>query len=141
MALGLIACVSCGPGGQRVGPRVRSTVPTGPTPCYTGAGTDDYAKKHDPFVYFADVRNDPERCGKVVPFGELAADIAGNGLPAFAWITPDLCHDGHDCPVSASDRWLRRWVPRITGALGTDGAVILAYDEGTSEAGCCGHAS
>ncbi len=112
-----------------------------PTPCYTGAGTDDYAKKHDPFVYFDDVRNDPERCGKVVPFGELAADIAGHRLPAFAWITPDLCHDGHDCPVSATDRWLRHWVPRITGALGTDGAVILAYDEGTSEAGCCGHAA
>jgi len=112
-----------------------------PAPCYTGAGTDDYAKKHDPFVYFDDVRNDPERCGKVVPFTELGPDIAGHHLPAFAWITPDLCHDGHDCPVSSTDRWLRHWVPRIMGALGTDGAIVLAYDEGDSEAGCCGQAA
>jgi hypothetical protein len=111
-----------------------------PSPCFTGPQAGAYAKKHDPFAYFASVANSPGRCVNVVPFDRLVGDLSG-GLPSFAWITPDLCHDMHDCSVEAGDRWLSEWVPRILPALGTDGILVLTFDEGTTDAGCCGGAA
>jgi acid phosphatase len=112
-----------------------------PTPCFQGPMFGRYAKKHDPFLYFDDVRDRPGRCRNVVPFPRLASDLASDRLPSFAWITPDLCNDMHDCPVSAGDRFLSTWVPRIRPALGADGVLVVAFDEGTTDAGCCGRAA
>jgi phosphatidylinositol-3-phosphatase len=112
-----------------------------PSACYTGAssGTDPnaYVKKHDPFMYFNDIRNRPSRCNKVVPFTELRADLRG-GLPQFVWITPNECADMHSCSVVRGDAWLKRWVPRILPALGSNGIVLILFDEGSSDRGCCG---
>jgi hypothetical protein len=111
-----------------------------PHACYTGsfAGTapNEYAKKHDPFMYFDDVRTDEKRCAKIVPFGRLSRDLK-RGLPQFAWITPNECHDMHSCSVSTGDAWLKTWVPKIIRALGTDGILLLLFDEGSSDASCC----
>jgi hypothetical protein len=112
-----------------------------PSPCFTGAASGRYAKKHDPFLYFEDLVGDPARCRRVTPFTELEADLAANRLPAFAWITPDLCHDMHDCSVQEGDAWLRTWVPRVVGGLGPEGILILTFDEGSTEARCCGVAA
>jgi len=112
-----------------------------PSPCFTGAAAGRYARKHDPFVYFDDIRDDPGRCRKVVPFSELASDLAANRLSAFSWITPNLCDDTHDCPVSDGDGWLREWVPRLLVAVGPNGIVVVTYDEGSTNEGCCGHAA
>lgn len=113
-----------------------------PSSCYRDKDAGRYAKKHNPFVYFASVTDDPARCGKVVPLGELDADLAAHRLPRFAFVTPDLCHDTHDtqdCSVADGDRWLRGIVPRILGALGPTGILVITYDEadGHSTAGCC----
>jgi hypothetical protein len=112
-----------------------------PSACYTGAswGTDPntYAKKHDPFMYFNDIRNRPLRCHKVVPFTELPGDL-GSGLPQFVWITPNECADMHSCSVATGDAWLQRWVPKILPALGANGIVLILFDEGSSDLGCCG---
>jgi phosphatidylinositol-3-phosphatase len=111
-----------------------------PRPCYTdafaGASPHQYAKKHDPFLYFDDIRTDPARCHRVVPFTRLGHDL-NRGLPRFTWITPDLCSDMHSCPVSTGDRFLRRWVPRLIPRLGPDGILMVLFDEGSSNAGCC----
>ena len=111
-----------------------------PSPCYAGAsaGRDPnaYAKKHDPFMYFNDIRNRPSRCSKVVPFTHLQGDLR-NGLPQFVWITPNECADMHSCSVATGDAWLKRWVPRIVPALGTNGIVMILFDEGSSDRGCC----
>jgi phosphatidylinositol-3-phosphatase len=112
-----------------------------PSACYTGAswGRDPhaYAKKHDPFMYFDDIRNRPGRCNNVVPFTELRGDLRG-GLPEFIWITPNECADMHSCSVATGDAWLKRWVPKILPALGANGIVLILFDEGSSAAGCCG---
>jgi len=68
-----------------------------PAPCYAGASAGGYAKKHDPFMYFSQIASNPARCGRVVPLTALTGDLRGGALPAFAWITPNLCDDGHDC--------------------------------------------
>jgi hypothetical protein len=112
-----------------------------PHSCYLGAGAGGYAKKHDPFAYYTDVARSPARCAKLVGFGRLAADLSAGTLPSFAWISPNLCDDGHDCGVSAGDRFLARTVPALLRELGPHGMLVLSWDEGTSDARCCGVAA
>jgi hypothetical protein len=55
-----------------------------------------YAIKHNPFVLFNDIRNDPARMENVKPFDALAGDLANaNTTPDFAFISPDQCNDMH----------------------------------------------
>ncbi len=109
-----------------------------PSPCYQGPSAGDYAKKHDPFLYFDDIAGDGDRCSHVVPLTQLTVDLARGALPRFAWITPDLCHDTHDCGVATGDRFLAGLVPSLQRAMGPDGLVFLTWDEGVTDAGCCG---
>lgn len=112
-----------------------------PRPCYTGAGTGDYAKKHDPFVYYTGVVGSAALCDHVVPLTQLSADERSGVLPRFVWITPNLCHDMHDCSVSTGDRFLSRLVPELLRSLGAGGILFLTWDEGTDDSSCCGVAS
>jgi hypothetical protein len=111
-----------------------------PAPCYQGAFGGNYAKKHNPFMYFDDIRGNSERCHKIVPFTELSRDLKDGSLPRFSFITPNLCNDTHDCPVSVGDRFLRSLLPELMRALRPRGIVILTYDEGDTDAGCCAEA-
>jgi hypothetical protein len=55
-----------------------------------------YASKHNPFVLFNDVRNDPARMANVKPYTDLAGDLAkARTTPDFAFIVPDQCNDMH----------------------------------------------
>ena len=108
-----------------------------PHPCFTGAGAGEYAKKHDPFVYYTRVSGNAARCSEVVRLARLAADERRRSLPRFAWITPNLCHDMHDCSVSTGDRFLAGLVPPLLRALGRGGLLFLTWDEGDSDDGCC----
>jgi phosphatidylinositol-3-phosphatase len=108
-----------------------------PNPCSQVAGVEGYAKKHDPFMYYDDVAHDPRRCRKVVPFAQLAADLRRGSLPAYAFVSPNLCHDTHDCDVATGDRFLAGLVPRLLRELGPHGFLVLTWDEGTTDAGCC----
>ena len=89
-----------------------------------------YVLKHNPFPYYGDA------CPpQVVPFTQFDADVAGN-LPRFVWITPDLCHDGHDCSTAIADQWLSQIVPRIlaTSAWQQNGLLLITWDEGEDSA-------
>jgi phosphatidylinositol-3-phosphatase len=137
-------CTSCTAKGpnlaqqlERAGVSWRAYMEGMPKPCYRGSGAGGYAKKHDPFMYFPSVRNDPASCSNVVPGSRLDADLAGGRLAAFSWITPDLCHDGHDCGTAAMDRYLAGIVPRLKSSLGPHGFLVVTFDEGVSERGCC----
>ncbi|MEW9570390.1 alkaline phosphatase family protein [Rhodanobacter sp. Si-c] len=111
---------------------------------------DRYADKHDPFVYFHSIIDDPAYCGAhVVPLNDMAKDLENVATtPNYAFITPDLCHDGHDAPcrngepggLVSADAFLRTWVPRITAspAFRKDGVLIITFDEGTDGTACCG---
>jgi hypothetical protein len=109
-----------------------------PHPCYKGASSGGYAKKHDPFLYYDDVASNRRRCGHVVPATQLGRDLRRRRLPTFAWITPNLCDDTHDCSLATGDRYLSRLVPAVMRGLGPHGVLILTWDEGDSDAGCCG---
>jgi hypothetical protein len=109
-----------------------------PHPCFFGDGAGGYAKKHDPFAYFGERR---AVCTHVVPLRRLTGDESGGRLPRFVWITPNLCHDMHDCSPAAGDRFLSLLVPRLLRALGPRGLLFLTWDEGSSDEGCCRLAS
>lgn len=110
-----------------------------PRPCFLGSDSGRYALKHNPWLYFDDVRNSPARCQQVVPLTQLDADLAANTLPNLAWITPNLCHDMHDCSVGDGDSWLASFLPKLLGAQAwrDGGLILITWDEGSSDAGCC----
>lgn len=112
-----------------------------PQPCFVGDAYP-YAQKHDPFIYFDDIRTNSSRCRQIVPLAQLQSDLASNQVPDFVWITPNLCSDMHDCSTSAGDHWLASWVPRILASPGwrTGGVVFITWDEGTTNNGCCRYA-
>lgn len=112
-----------------------------PQPCFTGPSSGDYAKKHDPFTYYTRITHSRTRCSHIVSLGRLAADERARTLPRFIWITPNLCHDMHDCSVSTGDRFLATLVPSLMRSLGPNGVLFLTWDEGSSDAGCCHLAS
>ena len=86
-----------------------------------------YALKHDPFPYYGGTCPD-----EVVPLTSLAADFAGTDAPQFAWITPGLCNDGHDCSTAVADRFLSQLVPQILSTLAwsQNGVLFITWDEG-----------
>ncbi|HUB84697.1 MAG TPA: alkaline phosphatase family protein, partial [Rhizomicrobium sp.] len=118
--------------------------------------TDQYAGKHDPFVYFHTIIDNQARCdAHVVPLSDLPTDLAQiSTTPNFAYITPNLCNDGHDQPCidgsqggyAPIDAFLRKWVPVILNspAFKKDGLLVITFDEAASvnpavdSAACCG---
>jgi hypothetical protein len=54
-----------------------------------------YASKHNPFVLFNDIRNDPARLANVKPYTALAGDLNSPHAPRFVFISPDQCNDMH----------------------------------------------
>ena len=108
-----------------------------PHACYSGPGAGNYAKKHDPFMYYDDIASAPSRCQQIVPLTRLYTDERARTLPQFSWITPDLCHDMHDCSTATGDRFLAGLVPGLLRALGPRGLLFVTWDEGSSDDGCC----
>ena len=110
-----------------------------PSACYDGAGIDGYAKKHDPFMYFTEVTHNAALCGNVVPLAGLGSDLSSGAAPPFLWVTPDLCHDGHDCSNATMDAWLASMLPQVLASpwYAQDGIVVITWDEGYTGPGCC----
>ena len=111
-----------------------------PTPCYLGPWSGNYAMKHNPFVYFTDIRSNAARCAAhVVPFTQFGADMSRGQVPSFVWITPNMCDDMHDCGVATGDAWLASVVPTIitSAAFRNGGVLFITWDEGSTNAGCC----
>ncbi len=103
-----------------------------PSPCFVGdSGT--YAQKHDPFIYYNDIRLNSTECNKVVPYTSFASDLASTATtPNYAWVTPNLCDDMHDCLISTGDTWLSQNVPTILNspAFTTQNSLVLiTWDE------------
>ncbi len=110
---------------------------------------DQYAARHNPFVYFHSIIDTGLCFARDVPLDRLPGDLAsGATTPSYSFITPNLCNDGHDEPcvdgrpggLKSADAFLRSWIPRITGSRDyrDGGLVIVNFDE--AEAGPGGHA-
>jgi phosphatidylinositol-3-phosphatase len=107
-----------------------------PHPGFTGGSAGSYAKKHDPFLYFRRVVDSRALRNRVVPFTQLAHDLARRQLPDFSLVVPNLCNDMHDCSVATGDIWLKREVvPLLRSPELRGGVVFVVFDEGTSDTG------
>ena len=109
-----------------------------PHRCYRGDAAGDYVKRHNPFMYFPSIAASPRRCANVVGYPRLEADLRRHSLPAFAWIGPGLCRSAHDCGIGVADGRLAKLVPRLTRQLGPHGFLVVTFDEGSGDGGCCG---
>ena len=103
--------------------------------------------EHLPFVYFSDINLglDPQSAeciAHVRPYYQLATDLADGTVAQYNFITPNVCHDGHEgvspCaqtePIDntlRSDTWLKQNVPLIleSDAYKTGGALFIIWDE------------
>jgi len=101
---------------------------------------DAYATKHNPFVYFRSITDSPSCARTVVNLTALLSDLdRADSTPNLAYVTPNLCHDGHDSPcangepggLTSADGWLKTWVPRILAspAYRQDGLLVVTFDE------------
>jgi hypothetical protein len=123
-------------------------------PWFSGTATEQYATRHDPFVYFRSVISRPAYCrAHVKPLSALTSDLRTvSHTRNLSYISPDLCHDAHDarCPgggpggLRAANAWFKTWVPRIlhSPAFGKDGMLVITADESEGvtqdSRGCCG---
>src|SRR6266699_2252794 len=64
-----------------------------PSACFVGDAYP-YMQKHNPWIYYHDIRTNAARCtAHVVPFTQLGADLASGSVPSYVWITPNMCND------------------------------------------------
>jgi hypothetical protein len=142
-----------------------NTIPTSRGPACGHPGTwaidrthraekgDQYAVRHDGFAFFRSVTASQAFCAAhILSFRPLPGDLARAATtPAFSFIVPNLCNDGHDSPcvtgapggLAQADGFLAAWVPRImaTPAYRDGGLIVITFDEGSDSAACCGEAS
>ena len=99
-----------------------------------------YSTHHNPFVYFRSIISSPDCARNVVNYSALGDDLKSvDTTPNLAYITPNLCHDGHDdsCAdgtgggLGAVDDWLKDQVPAILSspAYKQDGMLVITFDE------------
>ena len=111
-----------------------------------------YVRKHDPFLLYPDIYNNPSRADNVVPLAQLSTDLSAGQVPQFVWISPNICDDMHGgasaCPFPSSPKspaqallfkdgnnFLRKWVGLITqsSAWTSHSAIFITWDEGGFE--------
>jgi phosphatidylinositol-3-phosphatase len=70
--------------------------------------------------------------------GALNRALNDRGTPAYMFVTPNLCHDMHDCSVAVGDRWISRWVRMMVRSRAYRAghtAIFLTFDEGSNQVG------
>ncbi|MCW3027284.1 MAG: phosphoesterase [Solirubrobacterales bacterium] len=112
---------------------------------------DGYAARHNPFVYFHSLLDLGDCASNDLPLTALAADLATpTKTPNYAFIAPNLCHDGSEAPctdgspggLQAADAFLAEWVPKILAspAYQRDGLLVITFSDAPASdtSGCCG---
>lgn len=113
-----------------------------PSPCFVG-NDSPYVQKHNPLIYFDSIRLNTGRCeNSIVPLTQLDSDLSSGQFPNFAFIMPNMCNSGHDCPLDTADQWVSGMVDRLqsSSALGDNSLIIITFDEGNEKntTTCCG---
>ncbi|MFY9912696.1 MAG: alkaline phosphatase family protein [Candidatus Sulfotelmatobacter sp.] len=112
-----------------------------PSVGYLGGDTGAYVRRHVPVVYLSDVQQSSTQAANVVPFTQLVTDMANNNLPDYAFITPDVNDDAHNCPIgmstctsdqmlAAADQWLSTNIaPLLASTAFQNSLLIVVFDE------------
>jgi hypothetical protein len=116
-------CTGCQQSGPTIGTELTRAGSTWTAYAEGYPSSSRFAKRHEPFLYF------PGDASHVQGLGALRP----SALPAYALVTPDLCHDAHDCSLATADSWLKQFVRPLLLVPHT--AVFIVFDEGTSNIG------
>lgn len=113
--------------------------------------TDQYATRHNPFMYFHTIVDNPICNTNVVNFHHVVPDLSSIATTAnYNFFTPNLCDDGHDSPCANGDvgglpqinTFLVSFIPTVLAspAFQKDGLLIVTFDEAaeTDDSSCCG---
>jgi len=97
----------------------------------TGPDGGPFLTRHVPLPYLTDVQNSSSQKQNIVPFTQLATDLAAGTLPNYAFISPNGCNDGDNCSIDTADNWLKTNIdPLIKSAqFQKDGLLIIDFDE------------
>src|SRR4029079_11211170 len=102
----------------------------------TGCSASGNAAKHIPGLYYFGTYTDATGSHNDHDFGNTEvrpySEFDPNNLPTYAFITPTLCNDGHDCNDATVDAWASANVqPVLASAAYKAGtvAVFFWYDE------------
>ncbi|MBV9042328.1 MAG: hypothetical protein JOZ68_15085, partial [Acidimicrobiia bacterium] len=93
------------------------------------SSVDTYAVKHNPAAYYTG-GNDRAACG--VDDVSFSSTLPRGRLPMFSFVTPNLCHDTHDCSVGVGDAWLRSFLPPLLASAeyrAGKTVIFLIWDE------------
>jgi acid phosphatase len=90
---------------------------------YNGCKQGNYARKHNPWVSFANL---PASVNQ--PLSAMPADYGQ--LPTVSFVVPDLCNDMHDCGVRAGDAWAKKVLdPYASWARDHNSLLLVTFDE------------
>ena len=129
--------------------------------CYNNFN-GSYEPNHNPFIYYADIQNNPARCSHIVNANSNVLAQSSNGCwptavqndnllindlnslstaSNYTFLTPNRIDDNHDCnDVSVGNAWLNNLIPQILGSTvfkTKRAAVFVTFDEqGCTLNGC-----
>ncbi|HTX55968.1 MAG TPA: alkaline phosphatase family protein [Candidatus Acidoferrales bacterium] len=131
-----------------------------PSPGSLATFSGYYASKHDGFLDFHSVQDDPDRAQHIVGFDRLMADLRSGELPNFSFIVPNVCNEMHGASRAAAPQSCSVYHPAaliargdreigmLTGAIMKspawrspgNAAIVITWDEddGGGTQGCCG---
>jgi hypothetical protein len=114
-------------------PSAKAYVQSLPAPCAKDAAPP-YDPARNPLLALADC--------VTAGLDALAGDFAHpKKAPAFAYVVPDMCHDGREAecaeggtPAARAEAWLRKWIPKITSSKTFEdgGQLAVVFDEGAA---------
>jgi len=95
---------------------------------YTGCVSGEYKRKHNPWVSFSNLSPQVNQ-----PFSAFPSDYTQ--LPTVSFVTPNMCHDMHDCSIATGDHWVKdqlddyaRW------AVDHNSLLVVTFDENSGGA-------
>ena len=130
-----------------------------------GQPNELYASKHNAFINFKSVQEDPDFAEKIVGFDRLFADLASGQFPNYAHIVPNQCNEMHgrdkgpnvpvDCEfgndpgrITRGDKMIGDLVAKIQASpiwsKPGNVAIVVTWDENedlrtVKGKGCCGY--
>jgi len=106
---------------------------------YMGSQSGAYVKRHNPAPWYSDVINSAAEQQRMVPFTQLATDLANGTLPNYSIIIPDLQNDAHDGTLAQADDFLSVHVSPVLQypQFRNDGLMVVTFDECDAAVGAC----
>jgi hypothetical protein len=98
--------------------------------CDLGTPIGRYARRHEPFLSFADIQDSPT-CEHITDLEDFFRDAKAHQLPDFSLVIPDLDHDAHDKPIQFANAWFEeKFSPVLEDAeFKRDVLFIVTFDE------------